>query len=367
MWFTVSFFIICKYKSPLKFVKIIKKVINLRNRYTVGNTYNKLAYVDGRVFFNFNNNGWPSKYFNRIIDIEARDAVYQDVTNIENLRMVLIAFTKKCPLNCEHCYEGAELNKKDTLTLDDHKKILKKIQAAGISTIHFGGGDPMAKVNDLIELLESAEKTADFWIFTSGFNLTEANAMKLKKAGLTGVSISLDHHDPEFHNRFRRNKDAYKWVEDAATNALKANLVITLSVCATREFCTEENLYNYLELSKKLGASFVQILEPRAVGNYEGMDVLLSSEQEQIIEHFFVKSNEDEKYKSYPIVLYPGYHQRKSGCPGAGSKYIYIDTDGYMSSCPFCRNKKTHILDDTHEASLQEMKSEGCGKFELLN
>lgn len=367
MWFTVSLFIIRKYKTPGRFVKIVKRVNELKNRYTVENTYKKVAIVDNRVFINCNNTGWPSKHFNRLIDIEARDVIYNDVSNLENLRLVLIAFTKKCPLQCEHCYEGPELNKKDTLTLEDHKKIVKKLQDAGVSMIHFGGGDPMAKVNDLVELLEIAEKKSDFWIFTSGFNFTSTNANRLKKAGLTGVSISLDHHDPEFHNTFRRNKEAFQWVVDAAENARNAKLVITLSICITREFTTKENLYKYLSLAKELGASFVQMLEPRSVGNYAGKEVHLNMEQINAAEEFFLQSNENPSFKDMPIVLYPAYHQRKTGCPGAGSKYLYIDTDGYMSSCPFCRNKKTHILDDNHEPSIKSMREEGCGAFENLN
>jgi len=367
MWLSVSMFIIRKYKSPARFAKILRRIIDLRNRYTVDDTYTKLAYVDGRVYLNCNNNGWPSKHFNRLIDIEARDVVFNDVTNLENLRMVLIAFTKKCPLQCEHCFEGDELNKKDTLTLDDHKKILKKIQDAGISMIHFGGGEPMAKVNDLVELLDTADKSADFWIFTSGFNFTERNAQRLKKAGLTGVLISLDHHDAGLHNKFRRNVEAYSWAMEAAKNARNAKLVITLSICATRDFCTEENLMAYLKLAKRIGASFIQILEPRAVGNYAGMDVLLKPEHERLLEWFFLQINDDPEYRDMPIVLYPGYHQRKTGCPGAGSKYLYIDTDGYMTSCPFCRNKKTHILGKDHEESISSMRNEGCGKFENLN
>lgn len=367
MWLSVSFFIIKKYKSPFRFVKIIRRVIDLKNRYTVENTYQKLAYVDGRVFFNCNNTGWPGNHFNRLIDIEARHAVFGNVSNFQNLRLVLVALTKKCPLNCEHCYEGPELNKKETLTLDDHKAILKKLQSVGISMIHYGGGDPMARVHDLIELLEGAEKTSDFWIFTSGFNFTETHAINLKKAGLTGVAISLDHYNPEKHNKFRRHKDAFQWAQDAAVNALKAKLVITLSICPTREFCTQEHLMNYLQLAKKMGASFVQILEPRAVGNYAGQDVLLLPEHLQAIEDFFMDVNQNPKHKELPIVLFPGYHQRKTGCPGAGSKYIYVDTDGYISNCPFCRNKMNHILDEDHEKTLALLKNEGCGKFENLN
>lgn len=149
MWMSVSIFVIRKYKTPIKFIKIVRRVKELKNRYNFENGYKKVAYVDGRTFISPNNNGWPAKHFNRLIDIEARTALNDNVSNLEQLNIVLIALTKKCPLNCEHCYEADELNKRDTLTLEDHKKILKKVQDAGIPMIQYGGGDPMAKVNDL--------------------------------------------------------------------------------------------------------------------------------------------------------------------------------------------------------------------------
>ena len=368
MWMSVSVFIIRKYRTPARFYKILRRVYQLKKRYNVEGSYKKLAYVDGRVFLSPNNNGWPARHFNRLIDIEARTAVNDSLGNLEQLNIVLIALTKKCPLNCEHCYEGPELNKKDTLSLDDHKKILKKLQSVGIPLIQYGGGDPMAKVNDMVELLEFADNTSDFWISTSGFNLTQENAQRLKKAGLTGVSISLDDYRPDQHNKFRRNEKAFEWAMDAAKNAREAGLAINLSLCITKEFISEKNLRAYLELAGEIGASFVQFIEPRAVGNYMGKDVYLQMEHIEIAERFFLETNADSKNNHLPLVLYPGYHQRKTGCPGAGAKYLYIDTDGYMSSCPFCRNKKTHILEDeTTESSIHSMRNEGCGKFENLN
>lgn len=365
IWTSVSVHIFKEYKSPVKFYKILKVAVGLKKKYSKEKKYhNKVAYVDGRVFFNCNNVGWPSKHFFRIVDLESRKTLYNNVSNLENLRMVQLAFTKKCPLNCEHCYEGEELNKKETLTLDDHKKIVKKLQDSGIPMIHFGGGDPMAKVNDIIEVLNSAQKNSDFWVFTSGFNLNSKNANRLKAAGLTGISIGLDHHDPEIHNKFRRNKKAFDWAMEGAKSAVDAGLVLTFTVCLTRDFSTKEHLFKYMELAKKMGASFVQLLEPRAVGNYEGQEVFLLPEQTKIVDEFFLSINNDLEYKDMPIVMYPGYHQKRTGCSAAGNRYMYIDTDGYMSSCPFCRNTKTHILDENHEKSIDQMKSEGC---DLMN
>jgi MoaA/NifB/PqqE/SkfB family radical SAM enzyme len=367
IWTSVSFYLIKKYKSPIKFYKIIKGVVGIKKRYTKEKKFhNRMALVNGRVFFNCNNVGWPSKHFFRMIDLESRKTLYNDVTNLENLRIVQLAFTKKCPLNCEHCYEGDVLNKRDTLSLEDNKKIIAKLQKAGIPMIHFAGGEPMAKVNDLVELIASAEKTTDFWVLTSGFNLNERNTRRLKKAGLTGVSIGLDHHIPSLHNKFRRNEKAFGWAMEGAKNTVQNGLVLTFNICLTRDFTTKENLYNYLKLAHKMGASFVQLLEPRSVGNYAGKEVHLLPEQTAIVDEFFLTVNRDPNYRDMPIVMFPGYHQKRIGCTAAGFKFLYIDTDGYMSSCPFCRNQKTHILDSEHESNIDKMKAEGCDLIKEL-
>jgi len=361
IWASVSIHLIKEHKSPIKFYRILKGAISLKKKYTSEKKYhNKLAYVDGRIFFNCNNAGWPSKHFFRVVDLESKKVLNGGVSNLENLRMVQLAFTKKCPLNCEHCYEGDQLNKKETLTLEDHKNIVKKLQEAGIPMIHFAGGDPMAKVNDIVEILNGAEKTADFWVFTSGFNLNNKNATRLKEAGLTGISIGLDHHDAALHNKFRRSDKAFDWAMEGAKSAVEVGLVLTFTICLTRDFTTEDNLMKYLLLAKEKGASFVQFLEPRAVGNYSGQAVFLYPEQTQLVDDFFLKINGSPEFNAMPIILHPSYHQKRTGCSAAGNRYLYVDTDGYMSSCPFCRNTKTHILDDDHEESIQQMKAEGC-------
>jgi MoaA/NifB/PqqE/SkfB family radical SAM enzyme len=360
IWLSIGIHFLKKYKNPLFFNRIRKKIFSIKQIYTTEFGITKMAFVDGKYYFNSNMSGWPSPLFYRPLEVEVKKGFAQAVTNLENLKMVQIALTKKCPLNCEHCYEGHELNKKDTLTLNDHKRIVEKLQNAEISVIQYGGGEPMTHVDDLVEILNSATDQSDFYVYTSGFNCTERNLQKLKTAGLTGISIGIDHYIEDKHNAFRRNKKAFHWATEAAKNASAQKLVVTFTICATKEFCTGENLWKYLEFAKENKADFVQILEPRAAGNYEFQDVYLSQDQLKTLEDFFLEANSSPKYKQHPIVLYTGYHQRKKGCLGAGENYLYIDTDGYMSSCPFCRNIKTHILNESHEASIEAMRSEGC-------
>ena len=92
------------------------------------------------------------------------------------LHMAFVAITKKCPLACEHCFEWDNLNKREKLSLSDLKKIVYSLQEKKIAQIHFSGGEPMLRVQDMLEVLQTAKPGTDFWVITSGYNFTAENA-----------------------------------------------------------------------------------------------------------------------------------------------------------------------------------------------
>lgn len=350
-------FLIFKFKNP-KFVfenwKNIQKTIQ---QFTIKDRFYKIIKHEGKYFFNCNIPGWPqTNFYEKLLAISNP----QTTNDLASLGIVQIGFTKKCPLNCEHCYEGKILNQPETISLTDHIAIVKKLQENQVSVIQFGGGEPLNRFDDLIAVLKSANDSSDFWIYSSGYGLTEERAKELKSAGLTGVSISLDHFEPDAHNTFRRNPKSFDWALTAIKNAQKANLLTAMSICVTNEFCSEENLFQYVYFAAQQKVAFVQMLEPRATGNYEGKDVLLTTDHQEILEVFYEKINSKKEFKNLPILQYTGYQQRKKGCAGAGNRYIYIDTDGYVQSCPFCRNKKSYFLTGDLKRDLSELKMEGC-------
>jgi MoaA/NifB/PqqE/SkfB family radical SAM enzyme len=120
-----------------------------------------------------------------------------------------------------------------------------------------------------------------------------------------------------------------------------------------------------MELAKRLKVSFVQILEPKAVGHYAHKDVSLATNQIKLLEDLFLKINFSPKYNTYPIITYHGYYQRRQGCFSAGIKGMYIDTDGDMNACPFCHKKTGNVLDDSFDKNLEILKSEGCHSYNL--
>jgi MoaA/NifB/PqqE/SkfB family radical SAM enzyme len=345
--------------NPLKALRALQQLEKTRRHYMGDYRLRKVTKAGGRYFFDLNTPGWPSLAFDQYHLAELnRIEPFQDKPLY--LKVLLLAITKKCALQCAHCFEWDALNGKEKLSIENLKTIIHKFQANGVAQVQFSGGEPLLRMPAMLEVMGAAAPGTDFWVITSGHRLTPEAACTLRQAGLTGVTISLDNINPHLHNEFRGFAGAYEWVEQAAANARNAGLLISLSLCATRSFTTEENLMAYAQLAQKLGASFVQVLEPKAVGHFVGQEVSLTVAQQQLLDQFYLKLNYDPKYHHLPIIVYHEYHRRRAGCTGAADRYIYIDTDGELHACPFCRKASGSAFGADLNLDLQRLRQAGC-------
>lgn len=323
-----------------------------------------LKYVKAgdRYFSAMNVPGWPSAAFNTFIKNELGRG-REGASGNNPLHTTVFSITSRCTYQCEHCFEWDNISAREKLSIEELKIIQQKLHEKGISQLEYSGGEPLSRMDALEGLLSDRKEDVDYWVLSSGFNMTAAAARRLKDMGLTGAAISLDHWNEEYHNAFRKNTQAYFWVKEAVTHCRDAGLATALSICATREFISEENLWKYAGLAKSWGVGFIRILEPRRVGFYKGKDVLLQNNHTRILEKFFLEINSKRKFRSYPVVIYPGYHQRKIGCLGAGNRYIYIDSKGDIHACPFCQDAKGNALRDDLDDIISILRKTGCHKF----
>lgn len=345
------------FKHPVTAFKKAKKLGALRDQYRSGGKLYKYAKASNRYFVNFIIPGWPSRSFNRFISHQFNRFSSGDPATLSTL---LFAITKKCGFQCEHCCEWLNLNKPETLSKEDLLLIIHRFHKTGVAQVQLSGGEPLNRLNDIFYLLDNAPKDIDFWLYTTGYSLTIAKAKQLKRRGLTGITISLDHYEEDKHDAFRGVKGAYSRALKAVQYAREAGLIVCFSICATREFISAENLVKYAELAKQLGVSFIQLLEPKAVGHYAGQDVLLREHHQKILEHFFQTYNYHPGYSDYPIITYHGFITRQFGCSGSGADYVYVDTDGDVHNCPFCQRKIFSAFDDNLPAFIRQMKTKGC-------
>jgi len=64
------------------------------------------------------------------------------------------------------------------LSLNELKSVMEKIHKLGIRHIQFSGGEPLCRLDDMIELMEYSGGSTDYWVSTSGFGLTPEAAVK---------------------------------------------------------------------------------------------------------------------------------------------------------------------------------------------
>ncbi len=349
-------------KNPARTWKVFKTLIQLRDNVS-GGPLKKMYKIDGKYYVSQYKPGWPSKVYDNFIKSEIR-RYGSSGTVADKLSFVFFAITRKCPMRCEHCFEWDNLNKKESFTKEDLFKVVDIYQKEGVQQFHFSGGEPMVRLKDLLSVIKYAEKKSECWVLTSGFNCTSENALLLKQAGCKGVVVSIDHYIPEIHNLFRGTANAFDLAVNAVAAARKAGLVTAVTVCATRAFIDGGHLIPYMNFAKELGVQFVQVLEPRSVGHYEGKDVSLQEKHIIELEQVFKLVNHDPAFKDFPTALYHGYYQRRIGCL-SGGRSLYVDSAGDVHACPFCHNKSYNIIQLIRsKASKLPIKENKCPMFE---
>lgn len=341
---TILYIALKCYGSLFKALKAARGLMQLKESVNGNNRVRRCIKANGKYYFGLYAAGFPSKVFNRFIQTEL-NRVLPHGKKVNRIEILHLAFTNKCPLKCEHCFEWNNLNKPEVFTTDEFRQLIRIFQNEGCAQIHFTGGEPLVRMQILESLLSSAQEASDCWVLSSGYNLTLENALRLKRSGATGVVISLDHFDAAAHNTFRGSSGAFENAMHAAKNAYAAKLITAFSVCVTRSFVTEENLVRYARLAKDCGVSFVQLLEPKPVGLYEAKDVLLTKQQTALLDKFYLDINFKKQYHDYPLFIYHGYYQRKIGCMSAGNWGLYIDSAGFINACTFCHTKNHHARD----------------------
>ncbi|MDT8400770.1 MAG: radical SAM protein [Bacteroidales bacterium] len=360
--FNIALIVFSSYKNPFKVLRILSAIKAKRKNLLGLQPISRFIKSGRRYFFSDNIPGWPSRAFRGYFRAELIRTSGTNGISVP-FSTVFISVSSRCPLRCLHCYEWENLSDRETLSLEQLKDIINKVKEYGAFHIQFSGGEPLMRMDDLQILIRYAGDGADVWINTSGFGLTREKALLLKKAGLTGAEISLDHWDEGEHNRFRANAQAFRWAGEAVKNCNEAGLVTCLSLCTTSSFVTRENLDKYADLAMRWGVSFIRVLDPRKTARFNGQETELSGAQIQMLEDFFLNASSPGSAPNYPIVSYPGYHQRRIGCMGAGNRYIYIDPRGEIHACPFCRGSAGNALTVSIEDTVATLKARGCHQY----
>ena len=136
---------------------------------------------------------------------------------------VTLYVTTRCDENCIHCYYWDELNPKPNrdFTLDEFDRTLASM--GGIFNLFIGGGEPFLR-RDLGEILLAAyrrNRVANVYVPTNGQHTSRtveilSTVLESAPAMRFHLNLSVDHVDPEQHDRIRGREGAYRRVLETA-------------------------------------------------------------------------------------------------------------------------------------------------------
>jgi cyclic pyranopterin phosphate synthase len=128
-------------------------------------------------------------------------------------------------LKCQYCHhEGERDAKEDMMTPDEIAKITSLAAKLGVKKVKITGGEPLlrADITEIIEKIRRINSITEISMTTNGVLLSE-KAVKLKKAGLNRVNVSLDTINPVKYNNIT-GVDALKKVQEGIEKAVSIGL-----------------------------------------------------------------------------------------------------------------------------------------------
>jgi len=256
--------------------------------------------------------------------------------------------TRRCNLECAHCYIAAGPRESATSELDTAEclRIVDEVLAVNSAPmLILSGGEPLLR-HDLAEIAGYAsERGATVVVGTNGTLLTDERIAALKAAGVRGFAVSIDSLTPRYHDNFRHGKGS---LDDtiAALGRLRAQrLDFIIQTTATKGNRAE--LERVAQWSAEQGAVAFNCYFLVATGRGAGLSDLAPAEYEAVLAdlarwqrdyrgRMMVRAKCAPHFMRHvhaadpdsPILNY------ETRCP-CGTQYCRITPDGKLTPCPY--------------------------------
>ena len=201
--------------------------------------------------------------------------------------------TRACQLSCVHCRASAITEPlPGELTTAEGQELIDNICSFGkpYPTVIFTGGDPLKRC-DLFELLAYASKSGvSFAVSPAVTPLLTSEALKrLRDAGASSISISLDGASPETHDSIRGQAGTYVKTLDAISHALECGLNVQVNTAIMKRNFQE--LPEIFHLIRGLGVRTWELFFLVRVGRATNVEDLSPEENESVCNFLYDASH----------------------------------------------------------------------------
>lgn len=242
------------------------------------------------------------------------------------LRAVEFALTYRCQAHCAHC-SAHRLGdpKRGEVTAAEARDWAAQCLDLGALNINLTGGEALLRPDFEAIAAGCRPRSTVLSVASGGLLLDDANVGRLKRAGVSIVTISVDSSVPDEHDRFRRLPGGHKAALDGAEKVRAAGMLPFLCAVATPSRIRNGDIERLSDLAADRGYTMtLQIACP--VGRWTGEREQALSVAER--DAFYALTNR-------PHMRWEGCsNYLREGCP-AGVEKIYISPYGDVMPCTF--------------------------------
>ena len=262
--------------------------------------------------------------------------------------MVAWNLTRRCNLECAHCYiaAGPVESAAGELATGDCLRIAGEILAVNPAPmLILSGGEPLLRA-DLCTIAEfAARRGATVVVGTNGTLLSDERIRSLRDAGVSGGAVSVDSLSSRYHDRFRHGEGSLQATTEALARLREHRLDFIIQTTATRgnrheleqlvdwaaaQGAVSFNLYFLVPTGRGARLSDLDAAEYEAIlaemvgwhTRYLGRMMVRAKCAPHIMRHLHARAPDS------PMLNY------ETRCP-CGVQYCRITPDGMLTPCPY--------------------------------
>ncbi len=206
--------------------------------------------------------------------------------NIHQKPVVVWNITRRCNLNCIHCYSDSKNSEyPGELTTKEAKQVIDDLADFGIPVLLFSGGEPLLR-EDIFELAGYAKERGIRTVLSTNGTLIDK---KIKDSGFSYIGISLD--------GLNSNNDRFRGVKGAFDMALRGirNCKMKVGIRFTITRHNHHDIKGIFELLKeeKIGRACFYHLVYSGRGSDIKNDDLSHSEMKDVMETLCSQTTKD--------------------------------------------------------------------------
>jgi len=256
--------------------------------------------------------------------------------------------TQRCNLACAHCYiaAGPWRGGEGELSTAECRRIAAEILELNPSPLFIlSGGEPLLR-DDLEEIAAHASsRGATVVVGTNGTRLTAERIASLRRAGVTGVAVSVDSLRERYHDRFRHGTGALADTLAAVGRLREARLDFIVQTSLTAG--NRGELGELAAWAAEAGAVCFNVYFLVETGRGEGMRGLAPEENEEVLAELvelgrayrgrmMVRSKCQPQIMRHVLADDPDspLAHYATRCP-CGVQYCRITPEGKLTPCPY--------------------------------